>query len=1352
MSGKMSSAESGPGDTQPVSQSVFDHIIKRGISFQPSQEADEIEVEMGENEGTVRMTLREGDPGHIDLLSGFGGTETGNDNSDQEDDGSTSKMGESSPLQHQVNFFPESQRFLTTPAAVEKQHGTPKLATTTPSLPRNPLASDLGSSGGLMALSQVFKATQAPSSPFVNGLPSGPLSDRPSPNIPIQTRPLGTSMSSPTLVPSSGLRRGFTEPHPNYVSMKESQRKRGRITEERRTRSADNINSEDQSDSDFEREPSFVERLNRQRRIDEEANAQLVNLTAPARPSLQLVEKQLPLSTGGDVEGRPQETATGDETQGSTIPFQTGGTSEEETEQEDNFVPPTSQSRHHLSTTEEDKENYNGPPIGSQDTTAHAHDRLSQALDLQRSPSLRHTPPAANTPRSSQPVANQDHTLGFDQLTSSQIINVRDSQPSPGQRQQWVPHAGEADKPSSETKTTPKTHRSLQGSQAGLYDTERVFSSPPAEVPIASSPPRKRLVLQRDADQGDPQVNEMEHVQSRSESVVSDDSLIELPQGLLSQDGMPSPGKMDVSENPRVAATPVNKAIEDTVPETSIPESSLREDASTGAVLSGLPAIQEDDDLPPPRHQMKWDYSTQFHPSDSDGKTRSLRGAKFLSSPSGKPRRALTEIAADASPQTATGPFDTDFTILTEEDQEFGQIVCFSPLPAKKRRRGNNGQNIPLSDSAVPVTPRTESHQPDNHLVQYEAEPVDTKSTELAFEPTVMRRQRPRPSKRAETVWEVDVSPQDPAPRKAASQQPRTSRHLEIPSTGPRKPAKPAVMHKVVIHNERNSAPATQGESSDPIQADRLPQNISVAARPRQINSTETRPVEGPQIGDHSSQVQTSTPEGAVRSPNQVFAFWNGRKRAYYPARYLKSGQQRCVVKFMDSGPVEVPAGSVKRLELRVGDGVKVELPNVARVTHIVRGFSGQLSVEELSKEDSYGFLPVTDVYGYTTVILAAKQRKSLPSGGVQEPERTIAVPISCIYLDMILWNQLKDRQFVFDPKPGQPSGRLQTPTEHRSTPASPASRMSRGVLLAQTGLFAGMVFAVSFVEQEDAKSRVTKLITENGGRIVRDGFDELFELPSNNPAGTPSRSPVPGHTTEHANHFRLTNNAESVGFACLVADKHSRRAKYMQALALNIPCLSGRWVEDCVRQNRILDWETYLLPAGESMYLYGAIKSRILTISAAHEARLAETIAGRPKLLDGQSVLLVMGRGKVEEKRKAYTFLTYALGASRVERVLDVKAAKAALQEQHGGWDWIYVDDHEEAAAKAMILGKPMTAAGNAAGKLISRVGRKRKRSSMLVESIGQNDMGLQKKVRIVGNEFVCQSLILGRLCEELS
>jgi hypothetical protein len=118
--------------------------------------------------------------------------------------------------------------------------------------------------------------------------------------------------------------------------------------------------------------------------------------------------------------------------------------------------------------------------------------------------------------------------------------------------------------------------------------------------------------------------------------------------------------------------------------------------------------------------------------------------------------------------------------------------------------------------------------------------------------------------------------------------------------------------------------------------------------------------------------------------------------------------------------------------------------------------------------------------------------------------------------------------------------------------------------------------------------------------------------------------------------------------------------------------------------------------------------------------------------------VLLVMGSGKkAEERRKAYIFLTYALGAARVERVLDLKAGKAALDApaKNGGWDWLYVDDGEEAAATKMILGRGSKGGGSVAGQ-------KRKRSSSLFSKS-------TKEVRVVSNDFVCQSLILGKIYE---
>jgi hypothetical protein len=489
-------------------------------------------------------------------------------------------------------------------------------------------------------------------------------------------------------------------------------------------------------------------------------------------------------------------------------------------------------------------------------------------------------------------------------------------------------------------------------------------------------------------------------------------------------------------------------------------------------------------------------------------------------------------------------------------------------------------------------------------------------------------------------------------------------------------------------------------------------------------------------------QSRTLQEDAAQIAPSQVIAVWMGQKRAYYPATCfgtpLGVSKTKYSVKFEDSLPLEVIKGAVKRFELRIGDSVKVDMPNVPKVTHVVRGFDDKFTREELAKAIDDGLHPITDVYGHSTVIVGPKQRKSLPNGGLNHSENVIRVPIARVYLDTILWNQLKDRAFTYRPAPAQQESTVHTPSEKSSAPVSPSARLSRSIHQ-DSGIFAGMAFAVSYSEDETSKNRIIKLILEHGGTVLHEGFTELFEASTIVPIDTPTKAS--GKGTESNNQgLRLTALAEDVGFACLIADVHSRREKYMQALALNLPCLSGRWIEDCISKSRVLDWDIYLLPAGDSQYLNGATKSRLMLPSPPTTARLSETISARPKLLAGHSVMLVMGRGKAE-KRKAYIFLTYALGASRVERVPDLQTARALIDSQTEAglptWDWIYVDDADQVAAKSLLTPKTQ--------RIHLVHGKKRKKS--IASSTPRSDSTCSAKV--VGNEFVCQSLILGRLFE---
>ncbi|KAJ5470602.1 hypothetical protein N7530_007959 [Penicillium desertorum] len=1272
--GNMSSAEAAPGDTQVVSQSVYDSIIRQnGESMQQDYS------QIGADGATLR-TLHEGDSGHIDLLSELDAAHHGTNISqddDDNDDASTFDQNESSPMAYAPDLFPESQRFLAeTPGTVMKKNEAKGVTTETPSISRNPLASGIESSGGLLGLSQVFGATQVPSSPIVHGLQTELVSDRPSPNIPIQPARVVNGTSSPLTGMPVQFMRESSEPNMNYISMKESQTKRDRTLGERLTRSAGNIQS-DQSDKEFYKESSFVERARRQREIDEEAAAQFAGLSAPARStsSLSARLRTSPKQPGGRQDQEIIEAVA----------------SEEETEQEEDMQVPRSQELPQ-SSAEEDKENYDGPPLdaAAAAAAASAHDRLSQVLGFEPIPS----PSRVGVDEEMENGIGHGGSFGSHNggqlngaMRSSQAM-VKDSQPSP----QSSPKCTETDN------TREIAHRSPSRSHVNSPARDRLQTSSPCSRPqsrhsnsntqgngsVSDEPAIQRV---QDASL---KGNMPTHSSNPSEQQYVNSSHSRVEAGTAgNSSSMPS----------RVAETPMNQRLKhlgDMARLTSIPETSpSHSQCNSEAGSNGDGLNNEDDDLPPMFSEIPSIRKNHVRPAGTRALSSPLK--KLLSSPGGGQRRALTEIAADLSPQVGAGGFDMGIGIFTTEDQEFRALIDGSPTRPKKKRRGNNGSSYIASDPIIPLTPRA---QPPKSVAPIRATqegptPIPTDSDDLPLvqlpEKAVRRQSKP-PRRAPENVWEIEGSPEQPVRRRSRISKTSTSmstqeKHVPIKSSG--LTGRSAPQPKVVVHKQPPPPSSKLTEVSSTIASEDI---IESEANSVDDSPTTPRPCH-------------TLSENTVVAPSQVLSVWMGQKRAYYPATCfgtpLGVSQVKYSVKFEDSLPVEVPKGAVKRFELRVGDGVKIEMDNVPKVTHIVRGFDDKLTREQLAKAADDGLYPITDIYGHTTVIVGPKQRKSLPNGGIGNSENVIKVPIARVYLDTILWNQLKDRMFTYRP-PVQQESMVHTPSE--------------------------------------------RLIMENGGTVLHDGFTELFEASSIVPVDTPTKGGAKDADLNNKG-LRLTALAEDVGFACLIADTHSRREKYMQALALNLPCLAGRWVEDCIAQGRVLDWDIYLLPAGDSMYLNGATKSRVMAPNPPSTARLSETISARTKLLAGQSVLLVMGRGKAEEKRKAYIFLTYALGASRVERVPDLGTARALIESQSDAglstsWDWIYVDDADQAAAKSMLTPKPKTQ------RIHLFHGKKRRKSIASSTPTPPNE--LKCTARVVGNEFVCQSLILGRLFEE--
>ncbi|TQN70068.1 DNA repair protein crb2 [Colletotrichum shisoi] len=297
-------------------------------------------------------------------------------------------------------------------------------------------------------------------------------------------------------------------------------------------------------------------------------------------------------------------------------------------------------------------------------------------------------------------------------------------------------------------------------------------------------------------------------------------------------------------------------------------------------------------------------------------------------------------------------------------------------------------------------------------------------------------------------------------------------------------------------------------------------------------------------------------------------------------------------------------------------------------------------------------------------------------------------------------------------------------------------------------GIFSGMAFAISFQSKKDGEKTdhyehrlgqsrdIEKMIVQSGGYLLSNGFDELFE---SNALGSTATSPV--SEGKEDNPLTLTSFAQTMGFTALVADGHSRKVKYMQALALGLPCISDRWVTTCVAKAAVIDWLPYLLCAGQSTFLRDAMRSRYLAPYSAINARLVDVVEKRPKMLEGSKILLVMKKSRAEEKKMPYVFLAHVLGAT-LSRAYSVDEAKETLRHRellNDPFDWVYVDEHTGSEEGLFNHDPPSTKT--------SKGSKKRKRAA--ATAVDEADRP-PKRIRTLSNELVIQSLILGRMIEE--
>ncbi|KAH0565878.1 hypothetical protein GP486_000735 [Trichoglossum hirsutum] len=1315
--------------------------------------------------------------GHIDLLKSF--EQSYVDRYDEDEDIDDDSGGES---QVRAEVFPETKRFQqpATPATDRKKQI--RIADfTTPRLPANPLAQHGTGSPGIIPMSQAFKFTQ-PSSPHRKAISSDLAYELPSPAVFNAFRsPILPVSSSPTSPAAMTANMAFNEPGSTGVAVKRSEKQNARRA--LRSPPANNQIDEDSSDDCFDR--SAEERMFRRKRakqkIEEETRKQFEMVTAPSREAM---------NTKGKKREREKAQDKGVKTKTYAIPLISDDITRADAVSDGNTTE--GESGNNMTAR---KENGDAVDAGRNvqahiatsraelDTKKDTTDRENLSPFRQRQPLRQgyqgdeHTSvPYPEQLLSVKDNANADKLQGTSSGAVARVVEVENSQPSlsqvrPGETQ----HTNISALPSlpsslgsgflvsrSQDDEVPLSSRVNRVFADGYNEQSSYLPQPPSSLSIrdGSSPLG-----------GQPRSQEFPSVCGKASTCSQDQTAYGTRQGpeirraiiersspppfivsKVVECGDPALGTTMIGngkpiedsgspqqsasvarlENPDIGEirTPVNAKPRFSASETTIPETSpaigrvsclpLNEHLNRTPQPSPIPHTKDgkkwSQDITVGRQYMNQSSGSNiFETAPShlsslstsqnyQSRTSSRQGASVKDSETRNPRDLISD-------QTRPKSVNQDVNLITDNSRNVENDFPL-PAPANKRRKGVGGCIIPET-GIEPLSPVTADKEAEPSESRDERSPSDTGHIKVLNSAVTVDKGKRKPLIQAEKVHTLSKGLEELAePNPGAGAASLKTREI---NSGP-------PISKAIVPRAKAPRPGP----------------------PRSLHADKS-PLQNPSVAKPN-------PDSEVIEPNRVLALFKDGNMSYYPATcrfVIGIDNPRLKVCFDDGTEDLLEPQNVRRFDLRLGDVVKVDLDNMRTKNYVVCGFQDpkDTNVPPASPRRNRGDpkdYPSTDVWGHSTVLLQQKQRDSFPSEASSLSGEEISAPISSVYIVKSMWHKFNDRVYTHISDFFRPSSRGQTPggLYSNSNPITPtrARRMTPSVLgqadnsesLGATlkptrGIFTGMAFAVTYLSEEAEKEQIVKGIVGNGGKVLHDGFEELFQ--------------TDWFTVASGDHhsFRLKRSAEKYSFACVIANNYSRKPKFIGALALGLPCLHGRWIKDCTKKNEVVDWDPYLLPAGESNYLGGSARSRVLQHYSPLTAQLPNTIASRPKPLESQSVILIMGNGKAEDRRKVFLFLIFALGASKVSKVSNFEAARRLLADAESNaesWDWICVDDGHVKDARRVLHGKAVPPR------------RKRKRSATEGEGA---ECGIRfPKVKIMSDEYVMQTVVMGKLMPE--
>lgn len=380
-----------------------------------------------------------------------------------------------------------------------------------------------------------------------------------------------------------------------------------------------------------------------------------------------------------------------------------------------------------------------------------------------------------------------------------------------------------------------------------------------------------------------------------------------------------------------------------------------------------------------------------------------------------------------------------------------------------------------------------------------------------------------------------------------------------------------------------------------------------------------------------------SSLRSASQAPNRVFAKWGGDGMYYCgtlkSAEKRKDGVRVCIVEYDDGEVAQVTLEGLRRCEVWVGDVVEIpaakgkirKSATVASVDEWEEHRRVRVSVNK-GKGKSMDRVEQVDIQSRDVSVPATQVEADVSWGNRRISVEDLEAHVSFdernyedgdeSYRDHVE----ETTQETLDPAPANVSHSkavsdsrrttrtvVDSPPVRKSVAAStrrtlrvregPYNTVARPKINQQSALpFAGDAFLIAISlsdgskERERTKRRLQESIASQGGVCI-EGWEELLQL-----QGTLDERRWIWEKSEDINYSRMESRRKSaskrsnIDRVWVLADEPNRNTKYFTALALGVPCVGSRWVEDGVRGS---DCSLEKLPM-TSFYRLNTLGSRI--------------------------------------------------------------------------------------------------------------------------------------------------------------